>query len=1535
MLNSKLSIFFTLLLLICVKNLEAQLSKKHFIPPLTYAENGNANPENQYFYISTPSNQNVTYTITQIGSSNNITGVVTNTSPKEIYIGIGNSQLFVDSNTTSSVYNNKGYIIEASDVIYVSIRVLGGSNAQAGALVSKGASALGTSFRAGMFTNEAPQDNYLSFISVMATENNTSIEFSDLPTGISIKNYSGTLPISVNLNEGESYVVAVNSDESTINRDALIGTLIKSDKPIVTNIGSANGSFHNGNGRDYGIDQIVGEDKIGTEYIFVKGDGSNNWENVLIVANEDNTEIFINENTTATTTLNAGDYYLIEGNIYNSNGNMYVQTSRPTFAYQGVGANNNEANQGLFFVPPLSCENRGKVDNIPNIEDIGSTIFTGGVSIVTNTGSEVKINGALINTYSGVSGPFTINTANSGTYDTYKVTNLSGNISIESSGELYCAYFNQNNSASSGAFYSGFPSAPEINFNTVISTLGNCIPNITLEAANTELFDGGIKWEYYNETTSTWDEKSTDNSYKPLETEPGRYRLVGKIVCTNTEFISVEIPISICPDDYDSDGIIDNIDVDIDNDGILNCDESIGNANLDITDFNNPNIIFSDNSTNNNISVIFDASSTSNTFTGDSNGNFTSIINPTTDSYLEYELSFTDKINFKFTQNSTLDHVITNEEYFILKVDLDKNVTLLDPDDQLLIYNLSTEEYESGITYISASEIQFKYKSNTTATASTFQFLANQITQLDFKHQSTGITTSSTFDGNIQITCYSRDSDGDGIEDMFDLDSDNDGIPDFYESTAQDVSLTNTDTNLDGLDDLFNTITANQDTDEDGIPNYLDVDSDNDGIYDIIETDNGNLDSDNDGIIDTANSANVGVNGLLNTLETYTDSGILKTSIKNSDTSSIVEANRDNLFDFVDLDSDGDNCFDVIEAGFTGNGFGKLDPNPLDVDDNGKVKNSNGYTTPNTNYLNSAPIIITNFSDATFCENDTNQLEIDSNADEFQWQISTDNGLNFTDILENTIIDGTTISNVTSSKLLISNTSTTLDNYQFKVLLKKEGNSCNLITPDAIILTVNSTPEIINSLVVLQQCTDNPNENTIVNLTEAEVNISTDSNITFEYYETETDAINGDVSKIISEIENYPVTSGYAEAGVRVISEQGCYSIAKIVVTASYVNDVIYDKTFEECDDFLDVNGNDSINNSETDGITFFDFSIASQEIINTFPTDIQSDIEVFFYETSTDRDAAINEIVDISHHRNNKDISYAFNQTIYIKIKNKNNNNCEGIGQLYLKTNEIPSFSVEGEAPNEPIIICAQNIPYILKATTLNDYDYTWTKDGVSLNENTNEIQITEGGNYTVTAYSKTGTFCSKERTITVLKSDFEILEESYVTIYDDISSISANLSILINIPTNPTINEEFQYALKNENGVIIRNYQDSNIFEDIEGGIYTILVENKNGCGSSELVVSVIQFPKFFTPNGDGKNDTWHIKGLTSNLYLTSDINIFNRYGKLISKIPVDSNGWDGTYNGKILPSDDYWFTVTLTSIDDTKKIINKKGHFSLLRK
>jgi hypothetical protein len=216
----KLIIFFTFNFCIILSSF-AQLSTKHYIPPIT--SDGNDISE-QYIYISTPRNANITFTIKTIGNtSNDYTGIVSNANPFLYRIvengedpadsaanldTDGDSQLAIPEILSNSVINDRGYIIESSDVIYVSVRFRSSlpNQYQAGALVSKGLSALGTEFRAGGFATENNNINngFLTYISVMATENNTNIVFDDFPTGINIINHTGATPINANLNEGES-----------------------------------------------------------------------------------------------------------------------------------------------------------------------------------------------------------------------------------------------------------------------------------------------------------------------------------------------------------------------------------------------------------------------------------------------------------------------------------------------------------------------------------------------------------------------------------------------------------------------------------------------------------------------------------------------------------------------------------------------------------------------------------------------------------------------------------------------------------------------------------------------------------------------------------------------------------------------------------------------------------------------------------------------------------------------------------------------------------------------------------------------------------------------------------------------------------------------------------------------------------------------------------------------------------------------------------------------------------------------------------
>ena len=66
-------------------------------------------------------------------------------------------------------------------------------------------------------------------------------------------------------------------------------------------------------------------------------------------------------------------------------------------------------------------------------------------------------------------------------------------------------------------------------------------------------------------------------------------------------------------------------------------------------------------------------------------------------------------------------------------------------------------------------------------------------------------------------------------------------------------------------------------------------------------------------------------------------------------------------------------------------------------------------------------------------------------------------------------------------------------------------------------------------------------------------------------------------------------------------------------------------------------------------------------------------------------------------------------------------------------------------------------------------------------------------------------------------------------------------------------------------------------------------------------------------FTPN-DGVNDTWQIIGASNIFQLNTSITIYDRFGKLIKQLDPLSEGWDGLFNGHVLPSDDYWFSVKL---------------------
>ena len=606
-------------LLIAQVSVFAQLSKVHYVPPIAYSSEtfSNAIPnQGHYFYVSTPSPATVTVDIKAIGGATTRI-LVSNSSPYVFTIdapgGLDSSQIAIGASSsdivsnTSRVVTDKGYIVEATAAIYVALRIASGS--QAGALVSKGGAALGTNFRMGGFTNYNPQPNYSSFLSVMATENTTLITINNIKDGVDIIDFNETLlgvsagmlnDISFTLNRGESYTIITRSDQGSdvaaalevtstqqTNSDGLIGALVSSDKPIVVNSGSLNGSFGIGSSRDYGFDQLVDYSKVGTEYVFVKGTGADAWENVLLVAHTDNTTITINGNpitnalvhakganisglygaAAANLSINAGSYYLIEGDLYATDGNMYVQSSAPVFAFQGIGSGASEANQGLFFVPPLKCSSLGDVDNIPSINNIGSSLFTGSLNIISKRGAVISISddnnaslaiGALA--VATVNGPF--NVLGNVDYQTYTISNLIGNVAIVSNDELYCSYFNESGAASSGAFYSGFSSPPDIpNDNIGAGLYGYCAPNLGLITGDMILFTS-YEWQIDSGSGYATLAGSTDQG-TITPTIAGNYLIRGFISCPGEaiEFLDSDpVSVLLCPPDTDGDGFLDPVD---------------------------------------------------------------------------------------------------------------------------------------------------------------------------------------------------------------------------------------------------------------------------------------------------------------------------------------------------------------------------------------------------------------------------------------------------------------------------------------------------------------------------------------------------------------------------------------------------------------------------------------------------------------------------------------------------------------------------------------------------------------------------------------------------------------------------------------------------------------------------------------------------------------------------------------------------------------------------------------------------------------
>ncbi|MFS4455606.1 T9SS type B sorting domain-containing protein [Maribacter sp. 2304DJ31-5] len=443
---------------------------------------------------------------------------------------------------------------------------------------------------------------------------------------------------------------------------------------------------------------------------------------------------------------------------------------------------------------------------------------------------------------------------------------------------------------------------------------------------------------------------------------------------------------------------------------------------------------------------------------------------------------------------------------------------------------------------------------------------------------------------------------------------------------------------------------------------------------------------------------------------------------------------------------------------------------------------------------------------------------------------------------------------------------------------------------------------VVRSPIVFKNCDEDgvPDGFTDYNLNEANDLITNNNgNFTITYHSSFSDADTNNGTAIS------PVPYNNAMGNTvfaRIENANGCHRVATINLEVSTTSFPIgYTQELADCDD-------DTI-----DGYRTFDLTQASNQFIAQFPTG--QNLSVHYYRNLSDAQLEQNEIIDQTNYSN----EVPFSQTLYIRVEN-DTGDCFGIGgHLILTVYPKPVFEVAPTA-----VYCIDGSPITLR--TFNPegtYTYEWTDENGTVIGNDPTVNITSAGVYTVIATSSFG--CDSFPSIfNVVASGVAEINDTDISIKD----FSENNTITIHTENNRLGPGDYEFALDSFFGP----YQDEPFFNNVIAGTHTLYVRDKNGCGVSELEINVLGFPKFFTPNNDGYNDTWQAKGVNDNVSPSSSIRIFDRYGKLLVSLDPKGIGWNGTYNNARLPASDYWFVGRF--IDQNGKVRIFKGHFSLIR-
>ena len=463
------------------------------------------------------------------------------------------------------------------------------------------------------------------------------------------------------------------------------------------------------------------------------------------------------------------------------------------------------------------------------------------------------------------------------------------------------------------------------------------------------------------------------------------------------------------------------------------------------------------------------------------------------------------------------------------------------------------------------------------------------------------------------------------------------------------------------------------------------------------------------------------------------------------------------------------------------------------------------------------------------------------------------------------------------------------------------GNHCFVIVEQP--LTVNPLPPTI-PVTTIQNCDDDTDGQTLFDLTNTTSSFYGDSDFTITYYTSAANAQSA--TNAIPNPTNFTNSTNPQIINIRVVNNAtGCVNYnGQFTITVNPKPTATAPTAFEICD----VNG---IN----DGFFTLDLNNYINGIIGA-----QTGVITTFYDNQTDAANGINAISNLTNYQ-------AYTHIVWVRVENA----ITGCYQL------VP-LNITVEQLAEPIIssprdtICVEYATNVLlSGLTLNsgitnpNYTFQWSLGGTAIagaTGSTYDINTVAPGDYTVVATSTSALSC-----MSTVSNTFNVIQSGPAQFstppYTISNAFNQNQIITINVVGFGV----YEYSL--DDGP----FQSSAVFENAFLGEHSITVRDVKGntsCGEIFINgVQTIDYPHYFTPNGDGYHDTWNVIGLENQHY--ARLYIFDRYGKLLKQLSTDGNGWDGTHNGYLLPADDYWFKVEYTEQTQWKEF---KSHFTLKR-